>query len=73
MLKRQWWRQKRCPLSCGHKNSCCCQVISGVMIDLQGKVTETLVKMQSEAASASVKAQRFVVKFCDYQINERGG
>lgn len=43
------------------------------MIDLQGKVTEILVKMQSEAASASVKAQRFVVKFCDYQINERGG
>lgn len=70
MLKRLRWRQKHCPLSSAQKNSCSCQVVSGVTIDLQGKVTEILVKMQSEAASASVKAQRFVAKFCDYQMRE---
>lgn len=70
MCKRQWWRQKHCPHSSAQKNSCFCQVVSCVMINLRSKVAEILVKMQSEIASASVKAQRFVVKFCDYWMRK---
>lgn len=33
-------------------------------------MTEILVIMQSEIASASVKAHRFVVKFCDYRMRK---
>lgn len=33
-------------------------------------MTEILVKMQSEIASASVKEHRFAVKFCDYRMRE---
>lgn len=45
--------------------------VSSVRSDLRSKVTEVLVKMQPEIASASVKAHRFVVKICDHRT--RGG
>lgn len=52
------------------KNSCSCQVVSCVVIDLRSKVTETLVKMQSGTGRASVKVHRVAVQFCDYRTRE---
>lgn len=46
--------------------------VSSVMTVLWSRVTEVLVKMQPEIASASVKADRFLVK-CGHCVREEAG